>query len=507
MKGIIAQIEGKYAVVLAQDGSFRKIRAKPHMETGIEIDMDQPAGKLQNTRLVMKVTSIAAAALLALGAGYGAYSYAMPYSYVHLDINPSVELTANVYDRIIKAEALNEDGRKLLEGSSLKFSRIETGVSDLLGIAVEKGYLTEDEPQTEGATTGAAVNANTPVNVNTPGGNTDSAEADEQPQVLDNAVLVTVSSNSPRKSGNLKKKIMDVASRELDTDKVESEILVGETSMEQRNEARELGITPGKLALIEDAMEGEPEFQLDDLKKDSVKELLKKLQGKENKRRGNGNTGAQTGAREQGSREQPPDNKTDSPVRLENAAVLKNHGNGRAQAAEQGTQDQKVKAGIAGSAGSPAGNSKSRSLDWINNRLKNETKGQTQNKTRKKYDNPGSESEQTRTGVPGKGQDEGTVNDPTENSSKNAVTDKGEQAKSGIGSSNNKNTNEADRKTAGKNANELKTQRKQLSNDLLDQMEKQLKERNNILNGKNTNADKSNANSGKTDMNSSGKKR
>lgn len=470
MKGIIAQIEGKYAVVLAQDGSFRKVRAKPYMETGIEIDMDQPAGKLQNTRLVMKVTSIAAAALLTLGAGYGAYSYAMPYSYVHLDINPSVELTANVYDRIIKAEALNEDGRKLLEGSSLKFSRIETCVSDLLDIAVEKGYLTEDEPKIGNATTGTAVSASTP------GKDTDAAETEEQPWELDNAVLVTVSSNSPQKSGNLKKKIMDVASRELDTDKVESEILVGEASMEQRNEARELGITPGKLALIENAMEDEPEFQLDDLKKDSVKELLKKIQEKEKNSQENGNTGKQAGVREQSSQEQPSDKKTDSSVRPENATGLKSHGYGQVKAAEQGTQDLEEKAG---SAGAPAGNNKS-------------TKSQTRNKTNKKYDNPDSESEQTRTGVSGKGQDEGTV--------------KGEQAKSGVGSSNNKKIDEADRKTAGKTANELKTQRKQLSNDLLDQMEKQLKECNNIWDGKDTNADKSNTNSGKTDMNSNGKK-
>lgn len=472
MKGIIAQIEGKYAVVLAQDGSFRKVRAKSYMETGIEIDMDQPAGKLQNTRLAMKVTSIAAAALLTLGAGYGAYSYAMPYSYVHLDINPSIELTANVYDRIIKAEALNEDGRKLLEGSSLRYSRVETGVSDLLGTAIEKGYLTEAGPQMGNATTGAAISANTP------GKDTDAAGTEEQPQVLDNAVLVTVSSNNPQRSGNLKKKIMDAASRELDTDKVESEILVGEASMEQRNEARELGVTPGKLALIEDAMEDEPEFQLDDLKKDSVKELLKKIQEREKNSRKNGNTGANAGVNVQNSQEQPSDKKTDNQVKPENTTALKNNEDG-----------------------------KNRSLDWINNRLKNETKRQTQNKANKKYDNPGSESEQTGTGVSGKGQDQGTVNDPMGRSSENQASKKGEQAKSGNGSSNNKKTPEADRKTADKKANELKTQRKQLSNDLLDQMEKQLKERSDISNCKNTNADESDKNGGKKDKNSSGKNR
>lgn len=471
MKGIIAQIEGKYAVVLTQDGSFRKVRTKPYMETGIEIDMDQPAGKIQNTKLFMRVTSIAAAALLALGAGYGAYSYAMPYSYVHLDINPSIELTANIYDRIIKAEALNEDGRKLLEGSSLKYSSIETGVSDLLGLAVEKGYLAEGEPKTGDTTTGTAVSANTP------GKGTDASEAEEQPQEPDNAVLVTVSSGSPQKSGSLKKKIMDTASRELDTDKVESEILVGEASLEQRNEARELGVTPGKLALIEDAMEDEPELQLDDLKNDSVKELIKKIQEKEKNSRKNGSAGAKAGVRGQSSQEQSLDKKTGGPVRQENTAVLKSHGNDRSQAAEQGAKDREKKAG---SAGSPAGNGEGRSA---------------QSQSDKRYDNQGNESEKPRAGESDKGR-AGAADDPMKEGGKNPAANKGEQAKSGAGGGNNKKIDEADHRASGEKVNELKTERKQLSNELLDQMEKQLEERKNISNGRNTAADKSNKRSG-----------
>ena len=515
MKGIVAQIEGKHAVVLTQDGAFHKVRAKPYMETGIEIDMDQPAGKVQSTRLIMKVTSIAAAALLTLGVGYGAYSYAMPYSYVHLDINPSIELTANVYDRIIKAEALNEDGQKLLEGKNLKNSSIETGVSDLLGIAVKKGYLGEKAPQSIDAIPGAADGTNTA------GEGTGTTGVKRQPQEIDNAVVLTVSSNSSKKSGNLKKKIMDSASKELDNDKVDSEILVGETSIEQRNEARVLGVTPGKLALIEDAMEDEPQLQLDDLKNNSVEELLKKIQDKEKSKQENGNTGAKAGVKEQSSKEQASDKKPNSPVQPENTAILKNQGNGRVsgnstsqkdqdqlkeneqtQQSGQGTQDKGTKTGSAGS----SDDNKNRSANQTNNQSKSQTqnKNQNQNGTNKSYDDKDNGQKQTGTGVQGKGQNanqnEGTVNNRKEDNSKKTVTNNGEQAESGAGGGNSKKIDDADRKTAGKDANELKIERKQLRNDLLDQMEKQLKERNNIPGAKNTNSNGNNKNGGKSDV-------
>ncbi len=545
MKGIVAQIEGKYAVVLTQDGSFRKVRAEPYMVTGIEIDTHQPAGKIPNIRQIMKVTSIAAAALLALGVGYGAYSYAIPYSYVHLDINPSIELTANIYDRIIKAEALNEDGRKLLEGRSLKNSSIETGISDLLDIAVKKGYLTGSEPQTGDTTTGTAVSASN-------AGEVTAAGVEGQPQKINNAVILTVSSNNSKKSGNLKKKIMDSASKELDTDKVDSEILIGITSIEQRNEARGLGVTPGKLALIEDAMGEEPELKIDDLKKDSVEELLEKIQEKEKNGQKNGNTGAKAGVKEQSSRKQPSDKSPNSPVQSENATAPKNQGNGGSlgksafkrdqddfrgsdwnQPEEPGKQDQEVKDG---STGSSAVNDKNLFTDWINNQLKNQTQNQnkkqnqsqsqnqkqnqsqnqsqsqSQSKANKRYDGRGNGQEQTGTGVQNKGRnedqdgdrDEGEVNYEKDVNGKNPVTKNGKQTGSGIGGGNNKKIDEADSKTAGKDANELKIERKQLRDDLLDQMGKQLEERNNISGRKSTKADNNGKYGGKSGVNTNG---
>ena len=271
MRGIVAELNGKYAIILARDGSFRKIKATAHMAAGSEIDLNQPTGNTKAARLMTKVASIAAAALFVLGIGYGAYSYTLPYSYVDVDINPSIELTVNVYDRIIKAEALNNDGKKVLGNSSLKNTRLEAGVSQLLNIAVEQGYL-------KARTVTPDVEKNNTADDSQAGSGTTATS--EEGVIIENAVLFTVSSEDAVKSGKLKKGLTGAASKELEKGGVDSELLVGEASIEQRNDARKFGVTPGKLALIEDAMEAEPELKLEELKKTPVKDLIKKAKDK-----------------------------------------------------------------------------------------------------------------------------------------------------------------------------------------------------------------------------------
>lgn len=271
MRGIVAELNGKYAIVLAQDGSFRKIKAATHMTVGREVELNRPAGNVKVARLLTKVASIAAAALFILGFGYGAYSYTVPYSYVNVDINPSIELTANVYDIIIKTEALNDDGKKLLNNSRLKNIRFEAGVSQLLRIAIEQGYLTADTVNINTNEMEAVIDDQM-VGSNTTSGNSENA--------INNAVIFTVSSADGVKSGVLKKELIAIASKELDKGNVNTEVLIAEASIKQRDDARKLGVTPGKLALIEDAIEGEPELKLEELKKAAVKDLIQKAKDK-----------------------------------------------------------------------------------------------------------------------------------------------------------------------------------------------------------------------------------
>lgn len=348
MRGIVVEITGKYAVILTQDGLFKKIKARPDMAVGAEIDTGRPAKAAAVRRPMYRIASIAASLLLVLGISM--YIYSMPYSYVDFDINPSIGLTANIFDRIIRVEALNEDGNKLIENRNLVHMKLERGITLLIDSAVEQGYLIEeadepceDEPgnadqqdaadiqgrntdaqnaelqdteprdtetgdtapqgsadgqQSEGgmqSAGGTKVGNNSKETKDPAGrpgkqaGNTGKQAAKQPPKQtekpsgsskLKNAVMLTVSSPNAKKSGELKKKMEDTAARELSKGKVESKIIVGETSVKQREAAHKLGVTPGKLVLIEEVSGYFSGADFEKMKNTAVKDLLEMVRGK-----------------------------------------------------------------------------------------------------------------------------------------------------------------------------------------------------------------------------------
>lgn len=80
---------------------------------------------------------------LLLGAGWR-FLYAIPTSYISMDVNPSIELGVNRYGRVVAAEAYNQDGQDILGRFSLKNKPYVQAVSNLLEDEVYRGYLTEN---------------------------------------------------------------------------------------------------------------------------------------------------------------------------------------------------------------------------------------------------------------------------------------------------------------------------------------------------------------------------
>ena len=135
MKGIITEIKGRKAVLLKENGELVQISNRSY-RLGQEVRRT-PAPAL---------ASAAAAAVLLFGGGGAAY--ALPYTHVTLDMNPSVEYTLNVFDRVLAAEGLDEDGEALLEGLELRNLTIDEAAEVLVEELEEDGYFqdeTEDE--------------------------------------------------------------------------------------------------------------------------------------------------------------------------------------------------------------------------------------------------------------------------------------------------------------------------------------------------------------------------
>ncbi|MEY8427455.1 hypothetical protein AALA00_06995 [Lachnospiraceae bacterium 46-15] len=83
--------------------------------------------------------------LLVLLAGVGGYSWIQaPAAYMSIDINPSIELVLNRFDKVISATAYNAEGEEILEALSLKGKKYTAAIDAIMESGCMKGYLTEE---------------------------------------------------------------------------------------------------------------------------------------------------------------------------------------------------------------------------------------------------------------------------------------------------------------------------------------------------------------------------
>ena len=99
MKAVIVELRNGYASVLSDDGCIRKVKDNNY-ELGQVISMT-----IIRNSILKKITMLTASAVAILILGVGTWAYASPYSYISLDVNPSIEFVLNRFDRVLKVKA------------------------------------------------------------------------------------------------------------------------------------------------------------------------------------------------------------------------------------------------------------------------------------------------------------------------------------------------------------------------------------------------------------------
>ena len=113
MKAVIVEIKNDFAAILSDDGRILKVRNNNYA-IGQVIEMNQ--NKLFKTRKFAAIAASAAAFILLCGTS--AWAYMTPYSYVSLDVNPSIEYSLNRFDRVLDVTAVNDDGENYSQSNS-----------------------------------------------------------------------------------------------------------------------------------------------------------------------------------------------------------------------------------------------------------------------------------------------------------------------------------------------------------------------------------------------------
>lgn len=124
------------AVTKAKDVPIIKTEAKT--EARADVHSKKQFGNIFSIRA--KIALAACAVLIALGVG-GAYAYTTPTAYVGIDVNPSIELGLNCFDRVVSAEGLNQDGQKVLDATKVTGMSYNDALRQLSASLETDGFL------------------------------------------------------------------------------------------------------------------------------------------------------------------------------------------------------------------------------------------------------------------------------------------------------------------------------------------------------------------------------
>ena len=148
MNYLVMECRQAYAVVLGDDGAFRKV-ANMRYEVGqtvtdvIPLNLpevsEQP--KTNHKRWISSFAAMAACLALVITSIF--FTGQMPYASVYMTINPEVRIDVSRSDVVVGVEGMNADGAELLEDYDHKKKDLDTVMDELVDRAIDMGYLHE----------------------------------------------------------------------------------------------------------------------------------------------------------------------------------------------------------------------------------------------------------------------------------------------------------------------------------------------------------------------------
>lgn len=86
----------------------------------------------------------AAACFAVLFLAGGSWLYFTPEAFISIDINPSLELSINRFDKVVSVEGWNEDGNNLADSLDIKYMDYSDAIETLLSDQIIEDYLSQD---------------------------------------------------------------------------------------------------------------------------------------------------------------------------------------------------------------------------------------------------------------------------------------------------------------------------------------------------------------------------
>ncbi|WP_097006867.1 hypothetical protein [Lacrimispora amygdalina] len=165
--------------------------------------------------------------MIMLAGGTYSFQNSRVDSVIGIDVNPSVELSVNKKNRVLKAEAVNADGKTILKDMDLEGIDLNVAVNAIIGSLVTHGFLDD----------------------------------------LDNAILVTVSNDSIKKATNLRSAVVSDIRTTLEEKRLKAVVydqqVIEEDDVKQL--ARQYDISYGKAYFLKELIAQNSSLSMNDM--------------------------------------------------------------------------------------------------------------------------------------------------------------------------------------------------------------------------------------------------
>lgn len=156
-------------------------------------------------------------------------------SIISFDVNPSIEIKVDEKNKIVDVTALNDDGKKIIEGMDFSNTNLKTTINALMGSMISQGYIDE----------------------------------------ITNSLLITVENEDSSKAEKVRTEILKNINEYLSNKTIDASVLsqsiVSDSNLEKL--AVENNISTGKANLINKIIENNSLFTFEELAKLSINEL------------------------------------------------------------------------------------------------------------------------------------------------------------------------------------------------------------------------------------------
>ncbi|MDR0220729.1 MAG: hypothetical protein LBI54_04910 [Lachnospiraceae bacterium] len=126
---------------IALDGIRAESELKEKTIRYLQNEIRNRSGHRARNTVLRFAAALASVAAIALAGVSANNLYFAPSAYVDIDVNPSIELTLNQFDRVIATQAYNKEGQEIIANLSLTHQRYEEALLTLINAINQGGFM------------------------------------------------------------------------------------------------------------------------------------------------------------------------------------------------------------------------------------------------------------------------------------------------------------------------------------------------------------------------------